>query len=181
MITIGIDKRTELRQLCLDDAGAIAGIVLENYDHLHEWLPWVNEDYSAEVTSAFVESAMKKFQEGESFHALVLDVGRIAGQIGFNAIDRADDWAEIGYWLASEFEGSGLMTRCCRALINYGFDEFALNRIVIRCATENTKSQAIPSRLGFTVEGVLREAEKLHGRYVDLKVFSLLKSEWEND
>ena len=178
MNKIGIDPRTELRQITRKDALPIAAIVLENYDHLHRWLPWVNEHYSVEVTKRFVGEVDKGFAEGTSFQSVILRDGSIAGVLGFNTISEANKAAEIGYWLSKEYEGTGLMTRSCRALIDFGFKEYSMNRIMIRCASENARSQAIPKRLGFTFEGILREAEKLHGKYVDLVVFSLLRSEW---
>ncbi|MEB7787404.1 GNAT family N-acetyltransferase [Staphylococcus equorum] len=55
-----------------------------------------------------------------------------------------------------------------------------MNRIEIQTATKNIKSQKIPRKLGFKQEGILREDEKLNGKFVDSYVFSLLKSEYNN-
>ncbi len=85
----------------------------------------------------------------------------------------------IGYWLGGEYEGKGIMTRACTALIDYGFGELGLNRIVIRASTENTRSQAVPLRLGFTREGVERQAEWLNDHFIDMIVYSMLRSEWQ--
>jgi ribosomal-protein-serine acetyltransferase len=51
----------------------------------------------------------------------------------------------------------------------------------IHCATGNTRSSAVPKRLGFTFEGTLREAQLLDGRYVDLDVYSMLRREYHKD
>ena len=56
--------------------------------------------------------------------------------------------------------------------------ELQFNRVEIRCATENTRSSAIPDRLRFTLEGVLRQVQLLHDRYVDLVVYSMLVEQW---
>ena len=66
-----------------------------------------------------------------------------------------------------------MMTDACRALIDTLFSEYDLNRIEIRAAVQNVKSQAIPERLGFTKEGCLRQCEWLHF------VYGLLKEEYE--
>ena len=71
------------------------------------------------------------------------------------------------------------MTRACQGLIRYGFDELNLNRIVIYVAPENLKSQAVPERLGFQKEGVLRQSIWIYDRFLDLVVYSLLASEWK--
>ena len=70
------------------------------------------------------------------------------------------------------------MTEACRAMLNYGFDVLGLNKIEIRCATGNTRSCAIPRRLGFTQEGIIRQAEWLYDHYVDLVLYWMLASEW---
>lgn len=84
----------------------------------------------------------------------------------------------IGYWLGEKYQGKGIMTKACKALIQYCFEELNLERIEIRVATENIKSQAIPERLGFQKEGCLRNAEVLYDQYIDLYVYGLLKKEF---
>src|SRR5690625_199905 len=86
--------------------------------------------------------------------------------------------AYIGYWLDIEHQGKGIMTRAVRALTDYAFEEFDLNRVDIRAAVGNVKSRAIPERLGYKKEGVLRQSEWLYDHFVDHAVYSMLKSEW---
>jgi len=70
------------------------------------------------------------------------------------------------------------VTEACRAVITHMFRELDLNRVEIHCVTANEKSSAIPKRLGFTLEGTLREGELCGGRYRDLRVFGMLKKDW---
>ena len=177
MSILKVDQNTELRLLKPEYTAEIAAAVMDSFDELSPWLPWVDADYSANVTRKFIQVAQQQFAEQKGLQAAIFVDNRLAGGIGFNNIDVNNSSAEIGYWLNTRFVGKGSMTRCCAALIEFGFEEFGLNRIVIRCATENTRSQAIPLRLGFTEEGVQREAEKLNGKFVDLRVFSLLAAE----
>ena len=69
------------------------------------------------------------------------------------------------------------MTSSVREMISIGFNDFELNRIEIQCAIENIKSRAIPERLGFVQEGILRSSEKVNGRFLDHAVYGLLKDE----
>jgi ribosomal-protein-serine acetyltransferase len=85
---------------------------------------------------------------------------------------------EIGYWLAAEAVGKGLATQAARAALDYLFRELKLNRVEILCAVDNERSQAIPKRLGFTQEGVLRQAHWITNRYVDHALYALLAEEW---
>jgi ribosomal-protein-serine acetyltransferase len=70
------------------------------------------------------------------------------------------------------------MTACCRVMIDHSFNVWKLNRITIECATENTPSRAIAERLGFKLEGVTRQVEWVHDRYVDHAVYGLLRSDY---
>ena len=71
------------------------------------------------------------------------------------------------------------MTACTKVLIRYVFEEFDINRVEIQMSTRNPKSKAIPERLGFTQEGVLRSNERLRGEFSDSDVYRLLREESE--
>jgi len=70
------------------------------------------------------------------------------------------------------------MTRSCRALVDYALCELKLNRVEIRCAEKNHRSRAVPERLGFVQEGIIREAEWLYDHFVDHVVYGVLTREW---
>jgi ribosomal-protein-serine acetyltransferase len=69
------------------------------------------------------------------------------------------------------------MTKTVSALLDHAFDEWDLNRVEIHVATGNRRSRAIPERLGFQQEGVLRDYERVGDRYLDIVVYSLLARE----
>lgn len=70
------------------------------------------------------------------------------------------------------------MTRSCRAYVSHSFQTLGLNRVEIRCAVDNRKSCAIPERLGFILEGTLRQAEWLYDHFVDHSVYAILSQDW---
>lgn len=73
-----------------------------------------------------------------------------------------------------------MMLRACLGFTDYGFQDLNLHGLEICCAVQNTKSQAIPTKLGFTHEGCFRQCEKLHHGWVDQFVYSMLANEWNN-
>lgn len=85
----------------------------------------------------------------------------------------------IGYWLSEDFLGKGLVTRACKEFIDFAFKEYGLERIEIRCAASNEKSRAVPKRLGFIQEGILKDAELLKDGWEDLVIYGILKREWK--
>ena len=101
-----------------------------------------------------------------------------SGLIGFKDTDWANNKTELGYWLAEKMQGKGIITRCSSALVKYAFKKLGMNRIQIKVAKGNEKSEAIPARLGFQLEGIERQGELLNGKYHDLEVFSLLKTDY---
>ena len=111
----------------------------------------------------------------------ILEQGEaICGLAGFHFSDAPNQRTEIGYWLLPAYRGKGIVTNTVRYLCQWAVRERNMNRIQIRCAVGNIPSNAIPKRLGFTLEGTEREGELLtSGEYVNVNVYSILKKEIE--
>jgi ribosomal-protein-serine acetyltransferase len=168
----------EIRQFELPDAPTIFDLVEQNREYLREWLPWVDYTQSPADVEAFIERASQQLADGRGPNAGVWVDGRLGGTIGCHPIDWANRNCSIGYWLDAALQGKGLMTRCCLSLLDYVFDDLFLHRVTIRCGTGNTRSCAIPARLGFQREGVMREAEWVNNRWIDLVVWGMLAADW---
>ncbi len=179
MFSYRVDNEVELRLPEMRHAEEIFSVVRENLFYLKEWMPWATEDYSLESAQDYLRRNLQSFADNTGFGASIVINGRICGQIGYNKFDWSNKTTEIGYWLVASAQGRGVMTRCCCVLINHAFDQLNMNRVQINCATENYKSRAIPERLGFKAEGIYRQAEWLHHRFVDLAAYSMLAKDWK--
>lgn len=180
MFTHQIDEDTVIRLLEIRDADRLFTVTDISKDSLREWLPWVDYTTSVEDSKSFIAGTMQKFARNDGFEAGIWYKGELAGVVGLHGINWSNKSTSIGYWLGRGFEGKGLMTKACEAVIAYCFTELQLNRVEIRTATENYKSMAIPQRLGFTKEGCLKQAEWLSDKFVDHYVFGLVKEDWQN-
>jgi ribosomal-protein-serine acetyltransferase len=178
MFSYPVNEEVELRLPEERHAEAFYQMVVDNMSHLHPWLPWARERYRFEETQAFIRRNLRDLADGKGWAMGIWYRGQPAGFIAYNSIDWTNRTAEIGYWLAADAQGKGIMTSACRAMIDYAFGELRLNRVEIRCAVENHRSRAIPERLGFTKEGIHRQAEWLHDRHVDLVAYAMLAEEW---
>jgi len=178
MFSREVGPGVEMRLMQVRDAEPIFTVVEKNREHLRAWLPWVDATDSPAAIREFIRGALEKYRAGLELHAAVWIEGAIGGCVGHHAIDRANRSTSLGYWIDAAHQGKGIINRCCRVLLDYLFDEQGLHRVEIRCATGNLRSCAIPERLGFTREGVFREAEWVSGRFVDLVVWGLLEREW---
>jgi ribosomal-protein-alanine N-acetyltransferase len=86
---------------------------------------------------------------------------------------------EIGYELAKAHWQQGIMTEALRAVIKFGFQAIGLNRIEAMVMLENTASIKLLQKLGFLEEGILREYGYWKGQFHDLRIFSLLKKDYQ--
>jgi ribosomal-protein-serine acetyltransferase len=161
-------------------ASELFKVIDQERPELCKWLQWVNERTSEDDILAWVRGVLDQFAANKGFSAVIWVESRIAGVIGILPIDWRHRKAEIGYWLAHEYQGRGLMTDACRAVIRHLLVELDLHRVEIQCATANSRSRAIPRRLGFAHEGTLREAQFVNGRFTDLELYSLLRGEFES-
>ncbi|MBI4428981.1 MAG: GNAT family N-acetyltransferase [Ignavibacteriales bacterium] len=175
---MNVDHETHVRVLQMSDADQLFAVTDRNREHLRAWLPWVDSNQNLLDTRRFIQSVVDQFKANEGFQCGIWHKGSFAGVVGFHRIDWMNKNVEIGYWLAKEFEGKGLMTKSCRVLVDYAFHESKLKRVQIRCATRNTKSCRIPERLGFRKEGIALQAEYLYGCFVDLVVYAITDTEW---
>lgn len=178
MFPYQLDEDVALELLEPRHADELFAITESNRDHLREWLPWLDSTRSSEDTKAFIKDAQKQTSENNGFQTAILFQRQITGVIGHHGIDWPNRRTSLGYWLAKEYQGRGIMTRSCRAYVSHAFQTLRLNRVEIRCATENRKSCAIPQRLGFTLEGTLHEAEWLYDHFVDHSVYAILARDW---
>lgn len=179
MFTRALGEGIELRLLEERDAEELFCTVDRNRARLRPWLNWVDRTVSAEDCRGFIRLAREQFAAREAMHVGIWEGGQLIGGSGHHRIDWTSRNTSIGYWLDSAAEGRGVVTRTCAVLLDYLFGELGLHRVEIRCATANTRSCAVPERLGFTREGILRQAEWAGDRYNDLVVWSILADEWE--
>lgn len=147
-------------------------LIHESRSHLHQWLPWLQRIHSPEDTHAFIVRLLA--ERGPQW---VIKVGeQMCGGVGFYELHNGI--GDIGYWLGSEFVGQGIMSDAVVHLCNHGFTTLALDKVTIRCATQNLGSRKVPERLGFYLEFTETKAEWLSDRYVDHAIYSLLRAEF---
>ena len=175
---IKINNSLSLKLRAVEDAEDFFMLTDKNREHLRPWLPWVDVTLSSEDTKKFIEKCKAGFEAGESADFGIQYEGVWVGSMGFHTIKRSNERAEIGYWLSKDYTGKGIMTECVKAMLAYGFRDLQLHRIQIRCDADNLPSKAIPEKLGFTLEGTVREDHKKEGRFSDGLIYGLLAHEW---
>jgi ribosomal-protein-serine acetyltransferase len=163
-----------------DDAREMFTLVDAHRKSLTEWLSWVDATFSVEDARRYARFAESQFEQLAGFEYSVRENGAIVGGIGLYHLEWASRLAHVGYWLAPNARGRGLITRATEALTTHAFEELHLHRLEIRCVVENSKSRAVAERLGYSLEGVLKDAYLLHGRFHDLALYAMLRERWNN-
>jgi RimJ/RimL family protein N-acetyltransferase len=127
-------------------------------EELKPWLPFAQMEQTEEDVEVNIREAHLKFLKREDLRLLVFhkDTGELVASSGLHRIDWDIPKFEIGYWIDSRHSGKGYMTEAVQGITDFAVNELKARRVEIRCDTRNSKSAAIPERLGFTLEGILR-------------------------
>jgi ribosomal-protein-serine acetyltransferase len=165
-----------LRRLTMDDLDPIWELVQSERDRVGRWMPWIELTNSIDDERTWLETVTADPSSLDGCGMFVDET--YAGGIGLS-IGPFGVGGEIGYWIGSAWEGRGLVTAACRALIDIGFGERGLHRITIRAGVDNVRSRAIAERLGFREEGLEREGGRGMGQFYDLVTYGLLVHEWQ--
>jgi ribosomal-protein-serine acetyltransferase len=178
MVILEPDPELVLRTIAESDAPSIFALIDANREHLAPWMPWAHTTRSPDDTLAFIRDVSARDAEGRGF-ALVIEAEDVpVGLIGLDPIDPANESASIGYWLAANAQGRGIMTRAVEAVLAHAFEDLDLNRVCLHAAVDNERSRAVAERVGFEQEGLLREAEKNQDVFLDIAAYAMLRIDY---
>ena len=114
----------------------------------------------------------------ESVTLLIVADSTPVGTIALESFDWEVGRAELGYWLDPDHHRQGYGSEAAERIVAYGFDQLGLHRIEARVFEFNQASQGLLEAVGFTREGVHREAAFIDGAYQDVVWYGLLEDEW---
>ncbi|MDQ7025208.1 MAG: GNAT family protein [Anaerolineae bacterium] len=174
-----VDEKIGLRLFEPRHADEVFALVDSHRAYLRQWLPWVDDSTSVDKTREFINSSLAQYAKNDGLQVGIWYEGEFCGACGYHYWDFKHKKSEIGYWLAESHIGKGIMTRTVKALLNYAFSVLDLQRVEIHCAVGNIKSCAIPERLGFTHEGVVRDGQHVNDVFYDNNIYVMLSDEWQ--
>lgn len=177
---IEIENGLRLESINSSFAHQLIKAINNNREHLSPFLPWVPGMQSEKDAAAYISNCESLEAEGKEVSFVIFFNEVLVGRIGLHHLDQANRKAAIGYWLIKEAEGKGIILKSCKALITYGFQKLQLQRIEITASVQNYRSCAIPEKLLFKREGVLRSNLLINDHFHDLAMYSMLKDEWSS-
>jgi RimJ/RimL family protein N-acetyltransferase len=133
---------------------------------------------SIDAEQAFLEGHHKNESSIMMGIALKSD-DRLIGGLGIHNLSLSCRSASVGLFIGDKKEwGKGYGSAALKLLIEYGFDNLNLNRIWLRVHADNPRAKGIYERLGFKLEGCLRQDMFREGKYIDTLMMGILRDEW---
>ncbi|GAB2720888.1 GNAT family N-acetyltransferase [Paenibacillus thermoaerophilus] len=180
---LSIPESFESRRLLIraprwGDGAAVNEAIKESLEQLRPWMPWAQQIPSVEDSELDIRRARLRFLERADLRLLLIskETGQFIGSSGLHRIDWQTRKFEIGYWVRTSYGRQGYITEAVEAITNYAIHELQANRIEIRCDSRNTRSARVAERLGFTLEGILRNHERdTEGALRDTMVFAKVR------
>ena len=151
-------ERMILRATRADDAPETFLAVLESFNELAPWMPWVHPEPKLAGSEAFNQEAQFKWVSREMLDFQWIDKtsGELIGKGGFHTINWEIPKFEIGYWVRTSMGGRGYCTEAVNALVAFSKQQLGAKRLEICSDPRNEKSRRVAERCGFALEGILR-------------------------
>ncbi|MEH7356914.1 GNAT family N-acetyltransferase [Neobacillus drentensis] len=150
-------ERLLIRKPMPGDGKAVYAAMQASLNELKPWMPWAHREQTELDVEANMRDAHAKFltREDLRLHIFHKETGEFIGSSGLHRINWYVPKFEIGYWIDTRYSGNGYITEAAKAITEFAFKELKARRVEIRCDYKNSKSRAIPEKLGFTLEGIL--------------------------
>lgn len=166
----------KIRKWKLSDAKDLAAALSNRkiQDNLRDGLPY---PYTEQDGVDYI-SAMLSFDENETFAFAITVDDKAVGSIGvFRQGNIHRQTGELGYYIAEEYWGKGIMTEAVIQTCEYVLEMSDIIRIYAEPFAYNGASCRVLEKAGFQYEGTLRSNAVKNGKVIDMKMYSLLKTE----
>ena len=168
---IPVTQDIELRAVEERYTADLHNLVVKNRAFLQTAFDWAQHAISEEDTRRNVQSNQMLHQRGYAKMFLIFKDDALVGVLSFNTIEPTNKAGYIGYWLDEAHQGQGILSQSLQAFMRYYAERGEIRRFVIKCRVANQNSNSVAVRNGFTLEGCLREAEYLNGRFDDVNIY----------
>jgi RimJ/RimL family protein N-acetyltransferase len=178
LLSLQLDNDTQLRVLEEEDAEILYTTIEADRPHLRRWRPSLAEVTSVDLALTMIQQSLKGFAADTNYIFGIWQGRELIGNVAYNKYEAAIRKNEISAWIITSHEGKGYITKALWLLLDYGFRQRKLNRIVGRCDTKNVRTRSVNEKLGFVLEGVLRQGGVAEGELIDIALYSVLAEEW---
>lgn len=168
--------KCKIRKWKLSDAKDLASVISNKkiQDNLRDGLPY---PYTEQDATDYISAMLSEDENKTLAFAITID-NKAIGSIGaFRQKNIHRHTAEIGYYIAEEYWGKGLMTEAVKQICSYIFDKSNIVRIYAEPFSYNKASCRVLEKAGFLYEGTLRSNAIKNGKTIDMLMYSRLKTD----
>jgi RimJ/RimL family protein N-acetyltransferase len=169
--------RLRLRPFEFQDADLITSLL--NCREIAAMTRSIDFPYEPAMAQTWLEGLGPSWASGEAavFAICERTTSGLIGAIGLEVCEE-NHLAELGYWVGREYWGCGFATEAAQRIIQFGFEELGLNRIVAHHMIQNPASGRVLEKSGFVHEGTLRRHYRKWGKFHDAAIYGVLVEEW---
>lgn len=169
---ISLGGTLALKSINEADAPALYELVMRNKAWLQKAMDWPQYVTSEEDIRKTAQGNYLLHHHGGAKMFLIFQHEEPIGVFSFNAIEKTNKTAYIGYWLDEKLQGQRIISKAIDAVLAKYSKEGSLRRFVIKCIVSNESSNRVAQRNGFILEGCLRQAEYLNGKFYDQNIYA---------
>jgi RimJ/RimL family protein N-acetyltransferase len=153
-----LTPRLRLQPRHIGEGATINKAICTSLEHLKPWMPFAQKAPTLAESEEHCRRSLAKFilREDLTLSIYTRNGNELVGSTGLHRANWDLPSFHIGYWVAREFEGQGLITESTHALTRYAFKVLKARRVEIRCDAKNRRSLSVMLRLGFVQEGILK-------------------------
>jgi RimJ/RimL family protein N-acetyltransferase len=150
--------RLYIRPCMPGDGSDVFKAIAESRSELKPWLPFARKEQTLDEVESGVRDSYAEFIKKTDIrlHIYLKETDEFLGSTGLHRIDWAVPKVEIGYWLNSRYTKKGYIVEAVKGLTQFALNDLSCKRVEIRCDERNTASRRVPERLGFKLEGTIR-------------------------
>jgi len=166
-------ERLLLRPFTIEDSGTVQRFA--GSDEVYRNTMGMPRPYEEADAVRWIAGHSVTFYQGEGIElAVTLKSGELIGAAGIT-ISKAHNRGELGYWIGKPYWNLGYCSEAADVLIRYAFDSMGLNKITSRHFPHNPASGRVLEKVGFIIEGILKEEYSKDGKYLSAIVYALFR------
>ncbi|MEM1312426.1 MAG: GNAT family protein [Patescibacteria group bacterium] len=174
-----VSSQLELRLWNFSEKENLFNLIEENRKFLYRWLRFIENIKSPKDATGLISEGLDGYAKNTSLNLAIYYNNELSGNIVLEYDVKTHFEGEISYWIGERFQNKGLISRCMKILLNEAFSNLNLNRVKLLIAESNVKSLKVAKKQGFTYEGTTRESYKTNNEFQNIRIYSLLKKEYE--
>ena len=165
-----------VRPNCAEFAQYLGAAADESMATVGRWMTWCHPAIAEMEALEWYRSCERNWENGTEYEFSVFtQSGEFLGAVGLNQFNRANNFANLGYWIRESRQAQGYATQAARLLADFGLDALNLTRVEIVVAEANFPSRRVAEKVGGHFEGILRDRLLIHGHFHNAAMYSVTR------